>query len=49
MKYVHVYRLLKCTGHSPLKAGQILLDAARGDVHALSWIMTLFRIRHSVS
>lgn len=32
------YELLKKMGHSPFKAAEIALDAARGDEHALIWV-----------
>ena len=32
------YSLLVAMGHSPAKAAEIILDAKRGDEHALKWI-----------
>jgi hypothetical protein len=32
------YEALKAHGHSPAKAAEIVLDAQRGDTHALMWI-----------
>lgn len=32
------YELLKLWGHSPAKAAEIVLDAKRGDRHALQWV-----------
>jgi hypothetical protein len=32
------YETLKAAGHSPAKAAEIVLDAGRGDAHALRWI-----------
>jgi hypothetical protein len=32
------YELLKTYGHSPVKAAEIVLDAKRGDPHAVSWL-----------
>ena len=32
------YEALKKAGHSPLKAAEIVLDAKRGDQHAIAWI-----------
>jgi len=32
------YEALKAYGHSPAKAAEIILDAERGDKHALAWI-----------
>lgn len=32
------YELLKQAGHSPAKAGEIAVDANRGDKYALQWI-----------
>lgn len=37
-----IYSLLKKQGHDPAKAAEILLDAKRGDKHALKWIGLLF-------
>lgn len=35
---LRAYRALTASGHSPLKAGQIVLDAKRGDAWAAGWI-----------
>ena len=35
------YEALKAAGHSPAKAAEIVLDAKRGDRHALAWIATV--------
>jgi hypothetical protein len=32
------YEALKRYGHSPAKAAEIVLDAKRGDPHALAWL-----------
>jgi hypothetical protein len=40
--YSRTYELLKRSGHSAFKAAEILLDASRGDQHALTWIKILF-------
>ena len=32
------YETLKRYGHSPIKAAEIVLDAKRGNAHALAWI-----------
>lgn len=45
MKYALVYKMLKAAGHSPAKAAEIVLDASRGDEHAISWIKVLFHRR----
>ena len=36
-----LYEALKRFGHSPAKAAEIALDAARGDKHALRWIAAI--------
>jgi len=38
MRYPIIYDLLKRAGHSPAKAIEIILDAKRGDAHAMVWI-----------
>lgn len=38
MRYRRVYRMLRSFGHGPEKAGQIVLDASRGDSFSLRWI-----------
>jgi hypothetical protein len=43
--YPRVYALLKRAGHSPLRAAQIVLDAARGDERAVIWIRVVMRAR----
>jgi hypothetical protein len=43
--YPRIYALLKNYGHSPFKAAEILLDAARGDEIALEWIKAIWRSR----
>ena len=43
MKYLRVYAALKEYGHHPTKAGMIVLDASRGDRHALDWIKVILR------
>ena len=43
--YPRTYALLKRAGHSPRYAAQILLDAMRGDTHALIWLRVVFRAR----
>jgi hypothetical protein len=48
MKYRRIYNLLKASGHSPVKAGQILLDAARGDQFSIDWIKALYQWRTNV-
>lgn len=45
-RYSHIYLMLKEHGHSPMKAFEILLDAARGDDHARNWIKSMFLLRH---
>lgn len=35
------YDFLKQAGHSPAKAGEIALDAFRGEAYALGWILAL--------
>jgi hypothetical protein len=45
MRYMRIYRLLKRQGHSPSKAVEILLDAKRGQEHALNWIGICFKQR----
>ena len=43
--YPRTYALLTRLGHSALKAAQIVMDAERGDSHALQWIVAMFRRR----
>ena len=43
--YPRIYILLKKAGHTPFKAVEILLDASRGDGHALAWVWVLFAAR----
>ena len=38
VKHQRVYEMLKRIGHTPLKALEIVIDASRGDKHALTWI-----------
>jgi len=45
MKYRRTYELLKSFGHSPAKAAEIVLDASRGDAHAIQWIKISFAFR----
>lgn len=45
-RYKHTYAMLKSYGHSPQKAYDILLEAARGDKFALAWIRLHFRMRN---
>lgn len=40
-QYPLIYDMLKCAGHTPEKAIEILIDAGRGDNHALRWIKLL--------
>jgi predicted ATPase len=47
MTYKQIYKLLRNSGHSPIKAAEIMLDATRGDQLAMDWVKTLFRLRHS--
>lgn len=42
MSYRHTYAMLKRAGHTPAKAAEIVLDASRGDRHALRWVVTAF-------
>ena len=37
-RYQRIYAMLKRAGHSPTKAAAVVLDAMRGDKHALLWI-----------
>jgi hypothetical protein len=48
MKYIRVYRLLRRHGHSAMWAAMIILDASRGERHALDWIKGSFWARHDV-
>ena len=43
MKHKKVYEMLKVYGHTPLKAAEIVLDASRGDRHALTWVKVIRR------
>lgn len=45
MKYPRLYRLLKRQGHTAAKAIEILVDAKRGNDHALAWVRTIFKMR----
>ncbi len=45
MRYPRTYRLLKAIGHTPLKAAEIVLDASRGDDHAMAWVRVAFGTR----
>jgi hypothetical protein len=47
-RYPKIYALLKASGHTPLKAYSILLDATRGQQFAIDWIKMLFAQRASV-
>ncbi len=47
MTHKQIYKLLRNSGHSPIKAAEIMLDAARGNSWAMDWVKTLFRLRHS--
>lgn len=47
MRYKRCYMLLLASGHSKLKALQILLDAERGGEFALGWIRMLRRLRRA--
>ena len=38
MRLLHIYQMLKRYGFSPAKAGEILLDAQRGNAYARSVI-----------
>ena len=44
MKYPRIYKLLKLAGHSPAKAIEILIEAKRGDLHALKWIKMIVKM-----
>lgn len=35
------YEVLKMAGHDAAKAAEIILDAKRGDRHAISWIKSV--------
>lgn len=37
------YEALKNAGHSPIMAGQIILDAKRGDKWAIQWINKIMK------
>lgn len=45
--YPHIYRMLKAWGHSHEKAIEIILDAARGDLHRRRWIYAMFLLRRA--
>lgn len=45
MRHRRVYEMLKRAGHSPAKAIEILVDARRGNRHAVDWVRAIFRIR----
>jgi hypothetical protein len=38
MKYVRVFHMLVSHGHSPIHAGDIIVEAMRKDRFALNWI-----------
>lgn len=44
-RYPRIYKLLKRTGFSPAKAVEMLLDARRGDKHALDFIRVCRRLK----
>jgi hypothetical protein len=44
-RYPSIYGMLKRSGHSPLKAAQIILDATRGDELAVAWIKGLRKLQ----
>lgn len=46
-KYPRTYAMLKRAGHSPAKAVEIIIDAQRGDKHALMWVRILLKYRHT--
>jgi len=48
MTHPRIYAMLKRAGHSPFKAVEIILDANRGIKHALSWVRTIFKLRHNL-
>lgn len=41
LETLNVYRRLVDAGHSPFKAGRIVLDCIRGDRYALQWVDAL--------
>ena len=43
-RYPRLYRALVAQGHDPAKAIEILLDAKRGDAHALNWLRVIARM-----
>jgi hypothetical protein len=45
--YPRTYALLKRAGHSPLYAARIVLDAMRGDQHAMLWVRIVFGARRA--
>lgn len=45
LRFQRTHRLLTAAGHSHAKSWEILLDAVRGDAHAVAWIKTLFMAR----
>lgn len=47
MKHRLIFRLLTAAGHSGFLAGQILLDAQRGNEHARRWIGIHFKQRRT--
>lgn len=46
MRHKRVYEMLKASGHSPITALQIIVEARRGDKWALQWIK-LLRKQHA--
>lgn len=46
MRYRRTYEMLKTYGHTPYKAAEIVLDAARGDAYALAWVRAVWSGRH---
>lgn len=49
MKHRRVYEMLKRAGHSPLKAIEIILDASRGEEHALVWIRIIHMLDQRIA
>lgn len=43
-RYRRSYAMLKRVGHSPTAALRVLLDAHRGEKHALRWVRFMRRI-----
>lgn len=46
MLFPNIYRMLVKAGHSPFKAAEIVISAARGDRYSRLWIATLYSWRH---